>query len=134
MNNKTGVLRQATREDIPAIVELIKQNLDTLLPRSAAEIENLLHATWVIDEESEIVGVAMLEVYCTKLAEIRSVAVRKDRRGCGYGAQLVQRVVDEARKLNIPEILAVTSNLEFFKAANFGQCLNEKYAVFWNGK
>ena len=62
------------------------------------------------------------------------LAVRDDCRGKGYGAILVEAAVTEARRRNIRQVLVVTSNREFFERMNFGLCLNEKYALFWNGK
>ena len=81
-----------------------------------------------------IIGCAILEVYNMKISEIRSVAVRKGYRKLGIGEKLVKLVCKRAKDLGVRQILAVTSNLEFFKKVNFTECLHEKYALFWNGK
>ncbi len=128
-----GTLRKARLEDIPAIQKLIHENLDRLLPRKDEELLELLDTLWVIDEGGEIVGSACLEVYSPKIAELRSLAVREGRRGRHYGAMLVQVAVEEAQRRNIRQILVVTSTREFFEKLGFGACLNEKYALFWNG-
>ena len=128
------MLRKATSADIPAIQNLINANLDTLLPRTDDDIRELLHTFWVIDDDGEIVGCCCLEIYSRKIAELRSLAVRKDCRGKGYGEQLVKVVVEEARKRRIRQILVVTSTREFFEKLNFGPALDEKYALFWSGK
>ncbi|MBX3063447.1 MAG: GNAT family N-acetyltransferase [Anaerolineae bacterium] len=131
--NTEGVLRKATLADIPKIQKLIERNLDKLLPRPDAEIVELLDTWWVIDEASEIVGCCCLEVYSAKIAELRSLAVEDSKRGHGYGRMLVQMAVAEAERRNIRQVLVVTSTREFFEGLNFGACLNEKYALFWNG-
>ncbi len=128
------MLRKATPTDIPAVQQLIKSNLDKLLPRTDHELLELLDTLWVIDEQGEIVGCCCLEVYSAKIAELRSLAVRDDCRGKGFGAILVEAAVTEAQRRNIRQVLVVTSSREFFERMNFGLCLNEKYALFWNGK
>lgn len=131
--SKIEIVRLAREDDIPAIQHLINTNLDKLLPRKDEEIRELLPTFWVVEEEGEIVGCACLEIYSPKIAELRSLAVREDCRGKGYGAALVNTVVGVAKARNIPQILVVTSTPEFFEGLNFGPCLNEKYALFWNG-
>jgi amino-acid N-acetyltransferase len=129
----TGVLRKATADDIPAIQAVINSNLDKLLPRPDSEITELIDTFWVMDEGGKVVGCCCLEVYSAKIAELRSLAVLEECRGKGYGEALVNTVVAEARRRNIKQILVVTSNREFFENLNFGACLNEKYALFWDG-
>jgi N-acetylglutamate synthase-like GNAT family acetyltransferase len=130
-----GQVRKATLADMPGIQQLINANLDKLLPRPDDELRELIEDDlwWVIDEAGEIVGCCCLEVYSRKIAELRSLAVSEDSRGHGYGKQLVQVAVAEADRRNIKQVLVVTSTLQFFEAAGFGACLNEKYALFWNG-
>jgi N-acetylglutamate synthase-like GNAT family acetyltransferase len=43
----------------------------------------------------------------------------------------VEAAVAEARRRGIPQILVVTSNVEFFSRLNFQTCLNEKFALFY---
>jgi amino-acid N-acetyltransferase len=128
-----GVLRKATLQDAQGIQVLVNANLDKLLPRESEELLELINSFWVVEEDGEIVGCCCLEIYSPKIAEIRTLAVRHDCRQKGYGALLVQTAVDEAQRLNIRQILVVTSNREFFERMNFGACLNEKYALFYNG-
>jgi N-acetylglutamate synthase-like GNAT family acetyltransferase len=91
----------------------------------------MIDAFWVIEEDGAIAGCCCLEIYSPKIAEVRSLAVRPASRGRGYGARLVDTAIAEAQRRNIPQVLVVTSNLEFFGRLNFKTCLNEKYALFW---
>lgn len=127
-------LRKATFKDYEGIQRLITDNPDTILPRTKEELLELISSFWVLDDEGEIVGCACLEVYSPKIAEIRTVAVRSDKRGLGYGGILVNAAVEEAKQRHIKEVLVITSSPEWFRKLNFGSCLNEKYAMFWNGK
>ena len=130
------MLRNATRDDLGAIQHLINTNLDKLLPRKDEELLELIDGNtfWIVEDAGKIVGCCCLEVYSAKIAELRSLAVRDNCRGKGYGELLVNAAIDEANRRQIKQVLVVTSTLEFFQRMNFGQVLNEKYALFWNGK
>ena len=129
---EADIPRPARTDDIDAIVELIRAHPEQLLSRSRQDIEALLDTFWVIEEGGAIVGCCCLEVYSPKIAEVRSLAVRESVRGRNYGRRLVQAAIAEARSRNIPQILVVTSNPEFFGRLNFKTCLNEKFAMFWD--
>jgi N-acetylglutamate synthase-like GNAT family acetyltransferase len=129
----TAPVRLATEADIPGIQALIRANEDKLLPRSDQDIRELLPTWWVIEEDCLIVGTCCLEIYSPKIAELRSLAVRAGVRGKGYGTALVGAAIAEAQRHNIRQVLVVTSTPEFFRAHNFGACLDEKYALFWDG-
>lgn len=127
------MIRKASEKDIPAILELVNENLGTLLPRSHNDYVELLPMTWVAISGDKCVGSCVLEIYSPKIAEIRSFVVHKDFRGQGLGKGLIDAAVTEARSRNIHEIMVVTSSPEYFEKLNFGACLHEKYALFWNG-
>jgi N-acetylglutamate synthase-like GNAT family acetyltransferase len=128
-----GELRKATLNDVDGIKAVIDANLDKLLPRTREEIIELMESWYVIDEDGLIAGCVCLEVYSPKIAEIRSLAVLESARGHDYGTLLVNQCIADARRRNIRQILVVTSTPEFFEKLKFGLCLNEKYAMFWEG-
>lgn len=126
-------LRPAKREDISAILSLIAANPEVLLPRTEAEMEELLDTTWVVEEGGVIQGCCCLEIYSKKICEVRTLAVSKDCQGKGYGRVLVEAAIAEANRRSIPQILTITSALGFFERLGFGACLKEKYALFHRG-
>lgn len=128
------MIRTARLEDIPTLVTMVEKNLDTLLPRSKENYQELLNSTFVAEEEGGVVGSCILEIYSPKIAEIRTLVVAEEFRGRGIARQLVEAAVAEAKRKNIYEVMVVTSNVPFFQSLNFGACLNEKYALFLNGK
>lgn len=128
------MIRKAIPDDIPAILSLVNGNLGTLLPRTHAEYLDLIPLTWVATQAGDVVGSCVLEIYSPKIAEIRSFVVHPAHRGHGFGKALIDAAVTEARSRNIREIMVVTSSPEYFQKLNFGACLNEKYALFWNGQ
>jgi amino-acid N-acetyltransferase len=129
-----ATLRRATPADIHPILQLIAAHPHQLLPRPREEVEQLIDTFWVMEEDGELAGCCCLEIYSPKIAEVRSLAVRETSRGHGYGARLVEAAVAEARRRGIPQILVVTSNVEFFGRLNFQTCLNEKYALFYEDR
>lgn len=126
------VIRRAIANDIDAILSIVNANTDRLLPRTREEVAQLTDSFWVAEEDGAVVGCCCLEIYSPKIAELRSLAVRETHRRHGLGAQLTAAAVEEANRRGIPQVLVVTSNREFFERLNFGACLNEKYALFWN--
>jgi N-acetylglutamate synthase-like GNAT family acetyltransferase len=133
-NSDSAAPRPATPNDIPGILKLINQNLDKLLPRTEVDYRELINLTWVVESNGEIVGCASLELYSPKICEIRSVAVHTNHRRSGLGKKLVQVAAQEARRRGIHEIMVITSTPEFFQQLGFGACLNEKFALFLDGK
>jgi amino-acid N-acetyltransferase len=127
------MIRCARLEDVADVVRLINSHPAQLLPRRPDEVEALLDTTWVAEEDGNIVGCCVLEVYSPKIAEIRSVVVRPEYRGRGLGQGLIRAAVAEGRRRRIGEIMVITSTPEYFERLNFGPCLNERFALFWGG-
>jgi amino-acid N-acetyltransferase len=126
-------IRTATRDDIPAIQELIAANPETILPRNDDELTSLIEGFWVAEHEGRVVGCCCLEVYSPKIAEIRTVIVHESVQGMGFGTALVKRAAEEAERQNIREVMVVTSSPEYFNKLGFGECLHEKWALFYRG-
>jgi amino-acid N-acetyltransferase len=102
-----------------------------LLPRTAAEIRDLIATGFVAESEGKLVGFAALEIYSKKLAEIRSLAVTHEYQGQGLGSQLVAACVELAEERNILEVMVITSSEEFFRSCGFDFTLpGEKKALF----
>jgi amino-acid N-acetyltransferase len=126
-------IRKATPNDIPTIKELIAANPETILSRSDEELRSLIDGFWVAEHDHKVVGCCCLEVYSPKIAEIRTVIVHESARGLGLGAALVKAAADEAERQNIREVMVVTSSPEYFNKLGFGECLHEKWALFYRG-
>ena len=102
-----------------------------LLPRTRDELEDLTEHGFAAFADGRIVGFAALEIYSTKLAELRSLAVSSEFQGHGIGKALVKACVDRAKERQIFEVMAITSSDEFFQRCGFDFTLpGEKKAVF----
>ena len=60
------------------------------------------------EKNTEIVGFAALEIYSSKLGEIRSLAVDARLQGKGVGRQLVAACVARAKELDVLEVMAIS--------------------------
>ncbi|MEP3478636.1 MAG: GNAT family N-acetyltransferase [Fuerstiella sp.] len=126
-------VRAANAGDLPELVALIDDfvTANRLLPRTLDELKDLIPSGFVAIWQDRLVGFAALEVYSTKLGEVRSLAVRPEAQGLGLGKQLVEMCVNLAKSRNVLEVMAVTSNEAFFQACGFDFTLpGEKKALF----
>lgn len=127
------MIRKAAPADIPQLNTLIEEavNGGDVLPRTLHELETLLDNCFVAVDDGRVVGMAILEIYSPKLAELRSLCVSPSARGKGYGRQLVDACADLAREHNILEVMAITRSEQFFINCGFDYTLpNLRKALF----
>lgn len=127
------VIRPAEIKDLKALDEFIKPFVaqKILIPRTFDELTELIQHGFVAEYESQIVGFAALEVYSSKLGEIRSLAVQNEFQGMGIGQKLVEVCIERAHERNVLEVMAITSLEQFFKTCGFDFTLpGEKKALF----
>ncbi len=115
------VVRQAKATDVNGIHALIKESSDKalMLPRSKYKISSRLQGFVVAEERNHIVGCAALVILWDDLAEIQSLAVAHQCRGKGYGKQIVEVLIGRAKALEIPKVLSLTYQVDFFSKLGF---------------
>jgi RNA 3'-terminal phosphate cyclase (ATP) len=115
------VVRKARAEDVPGIQKLISHFAarGELLPRTLNELYQHLRDFFVCEVEGEIVGISALSLYWEDLAEVRSLAVREACGGKGLGAALVTACLEEAARLGIRRVFALTYRPGFFEKLGF---------------
>ncbi|WP_146503962.1 GNAT family N-acetyltransferase [Rubinisphaera italica] len=131
--NEHVSIRAAEKEDAARLLEFIHPFVaeHRLLPRTEGEIDLLVRTGFLAEVDKKLVGFASLEIYSSKLAEIRSLAVSPIYQGLGIGKLLVARCVEMARERRILEVMAITSSEEFFKGCGFDFILpRERKALF----
>ncbi len=127
-------IRTGTSADTQALIEFIKPFVEDgkLLPRTIDELDDLMQHFFIAEVDGELVGCAALEIYSSKLAEIRSLAVSSRHQGLGIGRKLVDACLKLAHEKNILEVMAITSTEEFFLACGFDFTLpGQKKALFY---
>ena len=90
-----------------------------MLFRSHAELYEAVRDFVVAEEEGRVVGVCALEIVWADLAEVRSLAVGAEVQGRGIGSRLVSAAMDEAKRLQIARVFALTYEQRFFEKLGF---------------
>ncbi len=127
------VIRPLRCEDLPTLVTFLEPFVadGKLLPRTTQELGDLLPNGFIAEADGLIIGFAALEIYSSKMSEIRSLAVSPEFRSRGVGRLLVEQCVARARERKVLEVMAITSNEDFFKRCGFDFTLpGEKKALF----
>jgi amino-acid N-acetyltransferase len=121
-NESSITIRQAKATDVDHIYKLIKDNSDKglMLPRTKYKIFSRLQGFVVLENESqEIIGCGALVILWGDLAEIQSLVIVRHKQGMGYGKKMVEVLIEKAASLNIPKVLALTYQIEFFSKMGF---------------
>lgn len=115
------LIRPATVRDVPAIAALIATfaQRGKMLFRSHAELYEALRDFQVAEIEGRIAGICALEIVWADLAEVRSLAVEPLVQGKGVGKALVRGVMEEALRLQIHRVFALTYEQVFFEKLGF---------------
>lgn len=116
-------VQPAAVDDAQAIHDLVNGFAvgGDMLPRTMAEIYESLRDYCVVRDGDEVVACGALHVLWHDLAEIRALAVREDRQGQGLGGLLVLAHLQEARKLGLRTVFALTYRPSFFERLGFRQ-------------
>ena len=114
-------VRNAKISDVKAISSLINfyAEHDKMLFRSMADIYEKLQAFIVAELEGNVVGCCDLQIVWSDLAEIKSLAVARDNAEQGVGRAIVDRAIEQAIKLGINRVFALTLASEFFLKLGF---------------
>ncbi len=115
------MIRKAKIKDIKQIQELIAgfAKAGTMLPRALNELYEHLRDFWVYDEKGKLLGCAALHISWDDLAEIKSLAVAKNKQGRGIGRDLALACLAEAEVLGAKKIFALSYQPGFFKKLGF---------------
>lgn len=115
------MIRKAGIKDIKQMQSLINQfaKQDLMLPRSLNELYENLRDFWVYEEKNKIVACCGLHISWDDLAEIKSLAVAKNRQRKGIGRELVLECLKEARGLGARKVFVLTYKPEYFRKFGF---------------
>jgi amino-acid N-acetyltransferase len=115
------MIRKAKITDVKDIQSLVNQFADTgqMLPRTLNELYENLRDFHVFEENDLLVGVCALHVSWDGLAEVRSLAVKRDRMKQGIGSELVRHCLAEAAQLQIKRVFVLTYQDTFFRRLGF---------------
>jgi len=116
-----AVCRKATTDDIETLYELIKGYAEKgiMLPRTREMLLDQLEWFIVAEIEGDIVGCGSLCRLGQDLVEIRSLGISDGHKGQGIGSKMVDYLIEEARQLEIPKVMALTYEAKFFQKNGF---------------
>ncbi len=114
-------VRKATVDDVDRILQLVNYyaNKGMMLPKTAFKVYKNLQNYFVVEDGKRVVACAALIVLWNDLAEICSLAVDEQHMGRGIGKKLVHKCIEEAKKLNVPQLIVLTYQDGFFKKMGF---------------
>jgi amino-acid N-acetyltransferase len=114
-------IRKARIADLREVHKLINEfaRREVMIPRSMNELYENMRDIALFEENGRITGVCSLHILWEDLAEIRSLAVRKEYQHLGIGKRLVKRCLAEARGLGVRRVFVLTYQPEFFKKLGF---------------
>ena len=115
------MIRPATIHDVPRIQQIINSHaeLGKMLFKNLAQLYESIRDFAVYETEGRILGCTALTIIWADLAEVRSLAVDGACHGQGIGRQLVEWSIDEARRLHIRKVMALTYEQGFFEKLGF---------------
>ncbi len=110
--------RAADAADIHAVVTYFADRGE-MLHRPLNEVYENLRDFYVARVDGEFAGCVALHLWWADLAEIKSLAVREDRQLKGIGFRLVSACLEEARRLGLAKVFALTYKPGFFEKLGF---------------
>ena len=115
------MIRPATIHDVPRMQAIINSHaeLGKMLFKSYAQLYDRLRDFAVYEVEGQVVGCVALAIIWADLAEIRSLAVAISHQGRGLGRRLTEWCIDEARRMQIRKLMALTYEQAFFEKLGF---------------
>jgi amino-acid N-acetyltransferase len=114
-------VRRARTSDVQAVRRLVDTYADDrrLLSKATVVLYEDVQEFWVAIDGDEVVACGALHVMWEDLAEVRTLAVNPARRGQGFGAAVLQHLLDTARQLGISRVFCLTFETEFFARHGF---------------
>ncbi len=122
-----GIVRPALMQDVDQIHDLIGYYGERrkMLFRSLEDLfERIREFRVFVDDKDKILGCCGLAILWRDLGEVRSLAVDPKFVGRGIGKKLVLDAIEEARKLGLRQVFALTYEAPFFE--NLGFTIVEK--------
>jgi amino-acid N-acetyltransferase len=105
------------------IAGLVAQNVASrrLLGKATVTLYEDVQEFWLAEDTSSgaVAGCGALHVMWEDLAEIRTIAVDRERQAQGIGHQLVAALLGSARELGVRRVFVLTFAVDFFAGHGF---------------
>lgn len=115
-------VRPATIADMRGVEPLVNgfARRSLMLPRTHDQLARQFREFVVaVDETGRVLGCGALRVYNETLAEVASLAVDERVQGAGIGRRIVERLMEDARRMDLRVVFALTLQEMFFHRLGF---------------
>jgi amino-acid N-acetyltransferase len=114
-------IRKAGVKDLKEVQKLINEfaRREEMIPRSINELYENTRDFFICEDRGKICGTCALHVLWEDLAEVRSLAVRKEYQKMGIGRKLVKRCLADAKDIGIGRVFVLTYQPDFFRKLGF---------------
>lgn len=115
------IIRKAVLPDVEEMYELVNYyaNMGQMLPRSRSALYENIRDFVVIEIGGQIIGLGALHVFWNDLAELRTLAIKNGMERQGFGKQIVEFILKEAKELKVQKVFTLTYQPGFFKKLGF---------------
>lgn len=112
----SAVCRKAKLEDVEPLYQMIQGYAERgiMLPRSKKVLEKQIGEFVVAESEGNVIGCGSLCQLGNDLVEIRSLGISDGYKGQGIGSMLVDSLLEEAKRRELPKVMALTYEVSFF--------------------
>ncbi|MGE7826161.1 N-acetyltransferase [Paenibacillus sp. NPDC093718] len=112
----SAVCRKAKLEDVEPLYQMIQGYAEKgiMLPRSKKVLEKQIGEFVVAESEGNVIGCGSLCQLGNDLVEIRSLGISDGYKGQGIGSMLVDSLLEEAKRRELPKVMALTYEVSFF--------------------
>jgi amino-acid N-acetyltransferase len=114
-------IRPAKTADVKAIRELVDSYAapGQMLSKETVTLYESVQEFIVAEEGGQVVGCGALHTLWEDLAEVRTVAVKKELQKQGIGHQILEAIIKRAREVGVSRIFCLTFQTEFFGRHGF---------------
>ena len=117
------LIRPAKTSDIKKIKEIVSHYISErrLLAKEIVTLYESVQEFSVAEVNGEVVGCGALHVLWEDLAEVRTVAVKKEFHGKRIGHQLLEKIIGRAKEVGVKRIFCLTFETKFFGSHGFNE-------------
>jgi amino-acid N-acetyltransferase len=115
------LIRPAKTADVKAIRELVDSYAapGQMLSKETVTLYESVQEFIVAEDNGVLIGCGALHILWEDLAEVRTVAVKKEFQKQGIGQQILEAIIKRARELGVGRIFCLTFQTEFFGRHGF---------------
>ena len=115
------IVRPAKTADVKAIRSLVDSYAapGQMLAKETVTLYESVQEFIVAEQDGVIVGCGALHILWEDLAEVRTVAVKKDLHRQGVGHKILEAIIKRAGEVGVNKIFCLTFQTEFFGSHGF---------------